>query len=100
MVVRWEWPNPLAGMTGKDFEKVAAVIRSGKWRADVRATAWVGLAVAQALGLSVQVKKDKAKIKGILQIWLAAGSIMIIERPDDHRQLRQFVEVADPEDAN
>ena len=32
VVKRWEWPDPLAGMTGQDFEKVAAVIRRGKWR--------------------------------------------------------------------
>ena len=30
VVQAWEWPDPLAGMTGQDFEKVAAVIRRGR----------------------------------------------------------------------
>ena len=32
-VVRaWKWPDAMAGMTAADFDKVATVIRAGKWR--------------------------------------------------------------------
>ena len=85
VVKPWEWPDPLAGMTGADFDKVAAVIRSGKWRADFRAKAWVGHAVAKALGLDAASKSDRAKISGMLGIWIAAGSLIVVERPDDNR---------------
>ena len=93
VVKPWAWPDPLAGMTGQDFEKVATVIRRGEWRADFRAKAWVGHAVAEAMGLDAGIKKDRAKISGMLGVWLVAGSLIIVERPDEHRELKKFVEV-------
>ncbi len=95
VVTRWEWPDPLAGVTGSDFEKVAVVIRGGTWRKDVRAGDWVGKAVARALGLDVEDKRDKAKIGGLLKVWLSAGSLIVVERTDEQRRPREFVEVAD-----
>ena len=81
----WEWPDPLAGMTGQDFEKVAAVIRRGKWRENVQAKAWVGHAVAEALGMDASKQGDRARISGMLKIWLAAGSLIVVEGQDDNR---------------
>ena len=75
VVTKWEWPDPLAGMTGADFDKVAAVIRAGKWRESPQATAWVGNAVAEALDLNAENKADKAKIIGMLKVSLSAASL-------------------------
>jgi AAA domain len=97
VVVRWEWPDPLAGITGSDFDKVARIIRAGIWRKDVRASSWVGKAVAQALGLDIEVKAEKAKVVGLLKVWLSAGSLVVVERPDEQRRPREFVEVCDAE---
>ena len=38
----------LAGMTGADFDKAAAAIRSGMAGKDLRCKDWVGIAVAKA----------------------------------------------------
>jgi len=93
VVTTWEWPDPLAGMTGADFDKVAAIIRGGEWRENPQAKAWVGQAVAKALGLNASSKADKAKISGMLKAWLAAGSLIVVSRKDDNRNVRPYVEV-------
>ena len=98
VVKRWEWPDPLAGMTGQDFERVAAVIRRGKWRENVQAKAWVGRAVAEALGLDASNKAHRAKIVGMLKMWLAAGSLIVVEGQDENREVKKFIEVRE-EDA-
>lgn len=95
VVVRWEWPDPLSGVTGADFDKVARVIRAGVWRKDVRAVSWVGKAVAQALGLDIEVPPEKAKVVALLKIWLSAGSLVTVERVDEQRRPREFIEVAE-----
>jgi hypothetical protein len=93
VVTKWEWPDPLAGMTGADFDKVAAVIRAGRWRESPQASKWVGRAVAEALDLNADNKADKAKIVGMLKVWRAAGSLIVVEGQDEKREIRKFVEV-------
>jgi AAA domain/Bifunctional DNA primase/polymerase, N-terminal len=94
VVTRWAWPDPLDGVTGKDFEKVAAAIRGGKWRENVQAKDWVGHAVAKALGLDVNDRADKAKIIGLLKVWLGpTGGLRVVDGEDEKRNLRKFVEV-------
>jgi hypothetical protein len=93
-VVRaWKWPDAMAGMTAMDFDKVAVVIRGSTWRESSQAEAWVGYAVAKALGMNGDNKKDRARILGMLKIWLAAGSLIKVERLDETRRPRMFVEV-------
>lgn len=93
VVTTWQWPDPLAGMTGADFDKVAEVIKAGRYRENVQANAWVGKAVAEALEMDANNKADQAKIKGMLAVWRAAGSLVVVERQDEKRELRKFVEV-------
>jgi hypothetical protein len=97
VVTHWEYPDPMSGITGIDFVKVALVIRSGDWRKDVRSSFWVGKAVAKALGLDVEVPADKAKIVGLIKGWLSAGSLMVVEGYDEQRRSREFVQVCDAE---
>jgi hypothetical protein len=97
VVTHWEYPDPMSGITGIDFVKVALVIRSGDWRKDVRSSFWVGKAVAKALGLDVEVPADKAKIVGLIKAWLSAGSLMVVEGYDEQRRSREFVQVCDAE---
>src|SRR5258708_1103737 len=98
VVTTWEWPDPLVGVTGRDFDKVAAVIRAGKWRADVQAKLWVGHAVAQAMRLDLDKKADKTKVKGLIEIWVKSGALLIVEGQHDKRNPRSIVEVKPDDD--
>jgi hypothetical protein len=95
VVRQWQWPDAMAGMTAADFDKVAAVVRAGRWRESSQAKSWVGYAVAKALGLNADNRKDRTRILSMLKIWFAAGSLIKVEAPDEHRELRLFVEVRD-----
>lgn len=95
VVTKWEWPNPLDGVTGGDFERAAAAIRAGQWRKDIRAiNSWVGIPIAKALGLSLTIKAEKAKVTGLIKVWLASGALVEVEREDEHRKKRVFIAVA------
>ena len=93
VVTKWEWPDPLAGMTVADFDKVTAVIRAGKWRESPQASKWVGKAVAEALDLNAENRADKAKIIGMLKAWRSAGSLIVVEDKDENRIMKKFIEV-------
>jgi hypothetical protein len=95
VVTKWTMPDALAGMTGADFEKVARVIRGGKWRHHPQAASWVGRAVAEALEIDIDNKTVVAKIKRMLGVWYAAKTLVVVERDDDNRISRKFVEVAE-----
>lgn len=99
VATKWTWPDPLEGVTGSDFERAAAAIKAGQWRASSQAKRWVGLPIAKALGLSLTVKSEKAKIAGLVKIWLASGALVEVEKLDDEsRKMKTFIEVAGDDD--
>jgi hypothetical protein len=91
----WKWPDPLEGVTGRDFECAAALIRGGRWRASAQARDWVGKAVAQALKVDVDCPKGKAKVLGIIKLWIKHGSLLVVEGQDSTRHTVKWVEVAE-----
>jgi AAA domain len=96
VVTAWKWPDPLDGVTGKHFDLAAAAIRTGRWKESVQAKDWVGWPIAKALGLDLHgSKSEKAKVKGLIKIWISQGSLVVVEEKDDHRELKSFVRVAD-----
>jgi len=94
----WKWPDPLAGITGADFDRAAAATRGGNWRKDPQAKAWVGRPIAQALNIDLDSKAGKAKVTQLIKFWLNSGSLVEIEAEDASRQMRKFVRVAGDED--
>jgi hypothetical protein len=95
VVVSWKWPDPLDGVTGSHFEAAAQAIRAGRWKESIQAKDWVGKPIAKALGLDLDSKSDKAKVRGLIKVWLKAGNLVVIEEKDDHREMKSFVKVAD-----
>ena len=51
-----------------------------------QARAWVGYAVAKALGLDLTKQADKAKVLGLLKVWLGAGGLVVVKRLDPDRR--------------
>jgi len=91
----WKWPDPLDGVTGRDFELAAGAIRAGRWRESSQAKAWVGKPIAQALNLNLENKADRAKVAGLIKIWIQAGSLVVVEDLDEmRREPKKFVRVA------
>jgi hypothetical protein len=94
-VTRWTPPDHTAGITGADFDRCAAAIRAGKWKASSQAKDWVGIPVAKTLGLNLGTKTDKAKVRALLEMWLNAGSLCEEEEHDEkQRRKKKFIKVA------
>jgi hypothetical protein len=95
VVTCWTPPNPLDGVTGDDFERAAREIRSGHWKENIQAKDWVGKPIAKALGLNLTIKADKAKVRGLIDIWVKAASLAVFEDTDpETRKKKKFVRVA------
>lgn len=95
VVTTWKPPNPLEGITGADFERAAKEIRSGNWKDNIQAKDWVGKPIAKALGLNLTIKADKAKVRGLIDIWVKAANLAVIEETDpESRKKKKFVRVA------
>jgi hypothetical protein len=93
VVCKWKYPDLTANVTATDFDRVAAVIKRKKWRAHPSSDDWVGKAVAEAMHLDLEKKRDRKQINKLLGMWKAAGSIAEYEDEDDTRQTRKFIRV-------
>jgi hypothetical protein len=96
VVTAWKWPDPLEQVTVADLRAVQAAVAGGQWRDSSQAADWVGRAVAQAMKLDASDKKDRAKIIGLVKIWKASGMLVVVQKPDAKRMMRDFVEVGTP----
>lgn len=76
-----------------------ARIAAGEWRRDVRAgDAWAGVPVAIAYGLDLDDEEEKGRARAIVSALIKAGKLREVTRPDRHRSVRTFVEVAQTAD--
>jgi hypothetical protein len=94
VVIPWKYPSAFEGLNGKDFEKVAAALRGGKWRAYPTADAWAGYEVGRVLRIDTGTRAGKARVNRMLKRWIAAGSLQIVKRQDEHGDERPFIDVA------
>jgi AAA domain len=96
VVTAWAWPNPLDGVSTADLVAAqAAVAEGGPWRQDPRARDWVGRPVAKVLRLNPDKKKDRAKVRGLLKIWIENGMFEVYEDKDEKRKTKRFVRVGE-----
>ncbi|MGA0564472.1 AAA family ATPase [Ancylobacter sp. VNQ12] len=95
VVTTWKWPDAMAGMTAADLLEVQKKVNAGAWKDSSQSGEWVGYAVADVLGLSVEDPKDKERIKAMLKAWKASGALKVEMREDAHRKNRPFVVVGE-----
>jgi len=92
-VRRWTWPDPFDGVTAGDLYAVQKAIEAGQWRESPQAKDWAGKAVADALGLDLDDKADRQKVKALLGTWIKAEALRTVTAPDGTRQERVWIEV-------
>lgn len=92
----WEWPNALVGVTAADLiEAQKRIGREPKWRADVRASGWVGHALGDLLDADSMDRAGQAKISGVLKVWIEKGALKVVSAPDVERKARSWVVAGD-----
>lgn len=93
VAVPWKPPTAWDEIGVEDLRAAQAAVSKGRWRADVQAKDWAGVAIAEALGLDVGVKSDKAKISEYLKVWIDNGQFSRVQEMDEGRRRRWFIRV-------
>jgi AAA domain len=96
VVEAWAWPDPFAEVSPADAKEVQRRIAQGELRADQRSTSWAGFAVAEVLGLDPSQPSVRAAVRSMLKTWVGTGALREVERLDDQRKPKKFVEVGEP----
>lgn len=84
-VERWEWPDAFDGVTRQDAARVRAAFASASEppRADIRSPKWAGVMIADTLGIDLAETSGKAKVKVLLEKWLASDVLRLSEGRDN-----------------
>jgi hypothetical protein len=93
VAVPWKPPTAWDEIGVEDLRAAQEAVSKGRWRADAQAKDWAGVAVAEALGLDVKVKSDKAKISEYLKVWIDNGQFSRVQEMDDKRMKKWFIRV-------
>lgn len=93
VVTAWKWPDAFAGMTSDDLREVQNKIHAGRYRESVQAADWVGVAIADVLGLDLDDAASKQRVKTLVRGWLESGALKVVDGTDDKSRKRKMVEV-------
>jgi hypothetical protein len=94
VLIAWKTPDHTADITGGDFDRCATAIRGGNWRKSDQANDWVGEPIARTLGLDLDSKEGKAKVKALQKLWTKTGALCETEEEDAQtRKKKLFIRV-------
>ncbi|MDB5432045.1 MAG: RecA-family ATPase-like protein [Caulobacter sp.] len=93
VVEAWSPPSVFQNVTPADTLAVQQKVAAGDWRSSHQCANWVGVAVAEVLGLDLRKTSSKARIKAMIEEWLRTGALVEEERADGKRMMRMFVTV-------
>ena len=95
VVIAWTSPGLFAGNAMGDLFTIQTSIAAGEWRADARSPDWAGEAIARVLKLDVEKPADRKRIQAMLAVWIETNALKIVEKPDERRKLKRFIEVGE-----
>lgn len=93
VVDRWRLPNAFDDVTPADLRAVQTKVNEGQYRESVQSREWVGLAVGEVLDIDMADEANVTKVKTLLATWFRNRMFKTVEKPDQHRKPRAFVEV-------
>jgi hypothetical protein len=73
-------PDALNGVTASDLRRIQTRVGQGRWRENIQAKDWVGIAVAEVLGL--ELKTDRRRIAVMLKVWIKNGAFIVVQERD------------------
>ena len=88
---KWQWPDAFDGVTPEHAALVRNIIDRMEEppRADIRAKAWIGNIICDALGMNPSEKSDKSKAASIVKKWIETD-VLRVEQDRDHRAGRDI----------
>lgn len=89
VVTEWQWPTKeaVAAEVSDDARRLALVTLANQdYRENHQSPQWAGYVVAEAMGIHVEVGRamtpEKKRAQKILEAWLGAGLVEVVEEPD------------------
>lgn len=95
VVTPWRWPDPLEEISVEELVKAQKAVALERCRENVQSPAWAGHIIGKALGIDTSSPAGKSKVKGMLAIWIRNGMFKAVQRMDEKRNERTFIEVAE-----
>lgn len=93
VVTCWTPPDTFAGISGDDLLRVQYAIAGGHWRESQQSPQWVGVAVADVLGIDADSKPGKKRIFQMVKQWIDNGALKVVDGKDERRKPVRFVDV-------
>lgn len=94
----WDMPGVLDDVTAQHLDAVIALVKADPtYRADSQAANWIGIAIADVVGLDLTTKGGKEQARRLQQIWIKSGALAKERRPDSRREMREFITVGPDE---
>lgn len=85
--------RPTYHLSADDLAAIISALGVQDWRADRRSKDYVGVPVAQALGLNLAVFAERTQVEQALRWMVNHGKVEVIDYRDKSRHARQFVRV-------
>jgi hypothetical protein len=94
-VQRWTPPNAFGGITTRQLYNIQRLIDENpmKARKHSKSREWVGKIVAHVLDRNLDDQGEARRIEVMLRTWLSTGALRTVEKQDERREVREFVEV-------
>lgn len=91
----WNPPDLFGGVTTRQLLNIQSLINDNpmKARKHSKSKDWVGKIVAHVLDRNLDSPGVEAAIKEMVRVWLESGALRTVEKQDDRREVREFVEV-------
>jgi hypothetical protein len=89
VISTWKFPDPFDNVTGADVSRVRGLAQTCAHRADPRSKNSFHGAVAELLGLDLNSKPDRAKVKALIRTWLK-NKVLDIEQRHDPEARKEF----------
>lgn len=94
---RWYPPDTFAGVTAHQLRSIQQIIEENPTRArkHSQSNKWVGRIVAHVLDRNLDNPSEAIGIKRMIETWIENGALRTVERLDEKREPRDFVEVGE-----
>lgn len=89
-VKRWEWPDAFEGISAADARLVRNAVQDCKIppRENHQSRQWVGLIVADTLGIDLDDKGEKSRVLSLIKTWIKNG-VLALDAIHDTRTGRE-----------
>jgi len=93
VAVQWTPTSAQTMATGDSYTATVKAMGTKRWRTSVQSPDWIGNAVAQGCGLSLDVPPERKAVKDLIARWISDGLFKVVEQEDEKRRTKDYIEI-------